>query len=269
MTGEATFSDDEGREIARIKVERVESRDGALHVTGRMVPPRIIDGDVLDGEVEGSVPAGESWWRWMPEDVEGVADRAQRAIDEAGGIERILEKYRGIAVNGMTADQTMAALRKKCGLGEVLEGEVIDAGSGVHYPHCNSARCTGCIAQEVVDDCADFASRIGPILSQGLRDLEEAWAERVEHLPRGYHATRVTVDEAARVFDTAGVGFTVSPAYFVDVDFEAYSPGTYVTIDEAREWLNGGRSRYPEARAIEEPRLTWSDIQIKGLGNGT
>lgn len=130
--------------------------------------------------------------------------------------------------------------------GEVLEGEVIDAGSGVHYPHCNSVRCTGCIAQEVVDDYAGLWDHIAPLLAEGFESLLRDFEANAPYLPthpRGHRSAYVIVDEVQRV------------------------SGTYITIDEAREWA--APTLYPEARAIEEPRLTWSDIQIKGLGNGT
>lgn len=250
---------DEGREIARIEVDSIESRDGALHVTGYFVPPRIVD-DVIDYGPEVTVEGLfiDPTMIFTDEALDGMADRAAQAIDEAGGVERILAKYEGIAVNGMTAEETMRALREKCGLGEVIEGEIVDPpgyGTSYHYPHCNIGACTGCIPREVVDDCAGLGDRVHRLLAEGYESLLrefEAHAPYPPTHPRGYHSAYLIADEVQRVSGTSGVGFTSA---------------TYMTIDEAREWA--APTLYPEARAIEEPRLTWSDIQIKGLGNGT
>lgn len=229
---------DEGREIARIEVERIESRDGALHITGHLWSPPPIDGDVIEGQViEGKIPGFAFEPIMTAEDVE-------QRIAAAGGIEQVLKAYEGIAVNGMTAEETMRALREKCGLGEVLEGEVIDApgyGTSYHYPHCNIGACTGCIPREAVDDYAGLWDHMAPL----LRDFEAHVPYPPTH-PRGHRSAYMVVDE--------WTGPVAAP--------------TYMTVDEAREWVEAPTT-YPEARAIEEPRLTWSDIQIKKLGNGT
>lgn len=88
-------------------------------------------GDVMDDEEWMRVT--EWGARYLSDQIraEGVdefAARMERQIEEQGGIERLLTKYEGIAVNGMTAEETAAALREKCGLGPLIEGTVVEHG---------------------------------------------------------------------------------------------------------------------------------------------
>jgi hypothetical protein len=67
-----------------------------------------------------------------------------------------------------------AAVLLNSGIWVAVEGEVLPAGSGMHYPYCNDGRCPGCIPQEIIDDYASMAEHVRWRLVEGLVEAR-AW----------------------------------------------------------------------------------------------
>jgi hypothetical protein len=139
-----------------------------------------------------------------------------------------------------------AAALLDSGIWVAVEGEVLPAGSGMHYPYCNDGRCPGCIPQEIIDDYAPMAEHVQRLLAEGLRDMHE----RYDHVMWSWQDDHPVQPEPARGHHAA-----------------------YMTIDEARAWVANEASGYDLDRfawmyryRLTSDTLRWSDIRITGLG---
>jgi hypothetical protein len=147
-----------------------------------------------------------------------------------------------------------AAALLDSGIWVAVEGEVLPAGSGVHWPHCNDGRCPGCVPQEIIDDYAPMAEHVQRLLVEGLRDLHEQhdhvmWSWQDDHpvrpeSVRGAHAAYTIIDETHE-----WVGYE-------PVEDEDGAPSAY----------DLGRLAWMYRYRLTADTLRWSDIRITGLG---
>jgi hypothetical protein len=150
-----------------------------------------------------------------------------------------------------------AAALLDSGIWVAVEGEVLPAGSGMHWPYCNDGRCPGCVPQEIIDDYAPMAEHVQRLLAEGLRDLHEQhdhvmWSWQDDHpVPRQggkgqHHAAYMTMDEA-KAWAWAG---------YEPIEDEDGAPSGY----------DLGRLAWMYRYRLTADTLRWSDIRITGLG---